>query len=106
MKHKEDGVNVNICGGLNDLKTLVQQQVPEEHAGGGQQQLVSTVGGLSHQDGAVAEVALLPQRPQLLHQLAAVVGQLHHVSVKRQDNPHPTVPASSGTDSRGDGSHV
>ena len=49
---------------------------------------MSPVGGLSHQDGAVAEVALLPQSPKLLHQLAAVVGQLHlSVSVKCQDNP-------------------
>lgn len=49
---------------------------------------MSTVGGLSHQDGAVAEVAFLPQSPQLLHQLAAVVGQLHHsVSVKYQNKP-------------------
>lgn len=49
---------------------------------------MSTVGGLSHQNGAVAEVALLPQSPQLLHQLTAVVGQLHHsVSVKCQDKP-------------------
>lgn len=85
----------------------MQQRVPEEHAGGSQQQLVSTVGGLSHQDGTVAKVALLPQRPQLLQQLAAVVGQLHHsVSVKRQDDPTTPVPASSGTDTCGDGAHV
>ncbi len=48
--------------------------LPEEHAGGGQHQLVRTVRAVSHQDGAVTEVALLPQSPQLLHQLAAVVG--------------------------------
>lgn len=82
----------------------MQQQVPEEHAGGGQKQLVSTMGGFSHQDGAVAEVALLPQRPQLLHQLTAVVGQLHHsVSVKCQDNLGP---ASTETDKCGDRSHL
>lgn len=36
------------------------------------------VGAVAHQDGAVAEVSLLPQGPQLLHQLAAVVRQLQH----------------------------
>ena len=39
------------------------------------------VRAVSHQDGAVTEVALLPQGPQLLHQLAAVVRELQHLVV-------------------------
>lgn len=52
--------------------------LPEEHTGGSQHQFVCAMRALSYQDGAVTEVALLPQGPQLLHQLAAVVWQLHH----------------------------
>ena len=48
--------------------------LPEKHAGCSQHQFMCTVRAVSHQDGAVTEVALLPQGPQLLHQLAAVVG--------------------------------
>ena len=48
--------------------------LPEEHAGGSQYQFMGAVGAVPHQDGAVTQVALPPQGPQLLHQLAAVVG--------------------------------
>ncbi len=48
--------------------------LPEQHAGGSEHQFMCSVRAVSHQDGAVTEVALLPQGPQLLHQLAAVVG--------------------------------
>lgn len=47
--------------------------LPEEHAGGSQHQFMCSVRVVSHQDGAVTEVALLPEGPQLLHQLSAVV---------------------------------
>lgn len=47
--------------------------LPEEHAGGGQYQFMCAVRAVSNKDGAVTEVALFPQGPQLLHQLAAVI---------------------------------
>ena len=61
---------------INLLKTVLT--LPEEHAGGSQHKFMCSVMTVSHKDGAVTEVALLLQGPQLLHQLAAVVGELHH----------------------------
>lgn len=56
----------------------MRSTLPEEHAGGGQYDFVSRVGTVSHPDGAVTEQTLLPQGPQLLHQLPAEVRELHH----------------------------
>lgn len=49
------------------------------------------VRAVSHQDGAVTEVALFPQCPQLLHQLAAVVRQLYHCLMPRRWEVFPSV---------------
>lgn len=81
-------MNLKIVTHTNQL--ICEQCVatlPEEHAGGGQHHFVCMMRTVSHQDCAVTELALIPQRPQLLHQLAAVVWELHHCAQQpRREN--------------------